>query len=114
MFLVEVRHTPTFISATDKTPFYSMVTNALMLGWMVYARVLFFTLLVLTINDARLRARRLYLWLPVLLTAACAPYVAVFGWQRHVVPILVMAGTILVFLYMSDPRTRRAKELATQ
>jgi hypothetical protein len=107
--LAEVRHTPKYVSASDKTPLYSAGTNAIMAAWMVYARILFFALLIMLCKELRNRTRRQYLWVAVLLAAACTPYVAVFGAERHMIPILVMAGTLLVFLFMATPRDARGR-----
>jgi hypothetical protein len=104
--LVEVRHTPKYVSATDKTPLYSASTSAIMAAWMIYARALFFALLILVCRELRNPSKRQHLWVTLLLAGACTPYVAVFGSERHMVPILVMAGTLLVFLYLASPRDR--------
>jgi hypothetical protein len=35
----------------------------------------------------------------LLLAAAYSPFVSVFAYQRHVIPLLLMAGALLVILY---------------
>lgn len=103
--LVGIHHTPTYVSATSKAPDYPPGVEALMVGWMIFARALFFILCIRILWDARAPGRRSLLWAIMLLGAACAPYVIVFSWQRHLIPILVMAGAFLVLLYMAKPRT---------
>ena len=44
------------------------------------------------------------LWLLAFLGAAFAPYILVFSYQRHVVPLLVMAGGLLVTRYFVRAR----------
>jgi hypothetical protein len=101
--LFEIRHTPEFLSATDKTPQYSALTRVLLMLWMVLARVVFFSALLRLLLLARERGYRRYLWLPLLLGAACAPYIIVFGWQRHMVPVLIMSGVFYVLIFCAGP-----------
>jgi hypothetical protein len=106
--LIEIHHTPTHVSEISKVPDYSPAVSAVMIVWMIYARIVFFALCIMILWDARARAKRSYLWVILILAGACAPYVVVFNWQRHMIPILVMAGAFLVLLYMAHPRTTAA------
>jgi hypothetical protein len=106
--LVGIHHTPTYVSATSKAADYSPALSAVMMVWMIYGRIVFFALCIMILWDARERAKRSYLWVGLLLAGACAPYVMVFSWQRHMIPILLMSGAFLVLLYMSHPQTLTA------
>jgi fucose permease len=101
--LFEVRRTPTYISATDKTAEYSPLIIGIMMVWMIFARAAFFALPVCAAR-AWIRHRE---WSGILalgiVGAACAPYLVVFVWERHMVPILLMAGTFVAILYLSTP-----------
>ncbi|HTY51397.1 MAG TPA: hypothetical protein VMB48_17060 [Steroidobacteraceae bacterium] len=102
--LLEIRHTPTFVSATDKTPLYTPALAAAMAAWMLYARVLFYALLATLLLGARHRGGRWRLWLVAVLAAAVAPYIIAFAFERHVVPALVAAGCMLVLTRFARPR----------
>jgi hypothetical protein len=104
--LLGVQHTPTYVSATSKTPDYPPGAGSLMVAWMVYARILFFILCLRILWGLRSAAGRAPLWALLLLAATCAPYVLVFSYQRHLIPILVMAGAFLVLLHMARPPVR--------
>ncbi len=101
---VEVRHTPYKVAATVADPDYPPLVRAAMLGWMVLARLVLFTLVVRLIIDVRTGPRAVPLWTLALVGAAFAPYVAVFAYERHLVPLLVMSGGLLVFRYLSGVR----------
>ena len=109
--LVEVRETPTYLSESDKTPLRTPAIALAMLLWMLYARILFFAAVALSVLAAYRRHLRRHLWIPAMLGAACAPYALVFGWQRHMVPVLMMAGTVLVFLFMAQIEIRRHRHV---
>jgi hypothetical protein len=102
--LFEVRHTPTYGSATDKQLEGSPGIRAAMLVWMLIARLPFFVLLALIARDLRAGRNRAYLWAGLLLLAGCLPYILVFSYQRHVIPLLEMAAALLAVLYCSRPR----------
>jgi len=104
----EVRHTPYSTSADGAATEYPPAINLIMLIWMGFARLVFLVLVVFLIRDSRAgvgsaQGRRA-LWTLTLLGAAWVPYIAVFGYQRHVVPLLVMAGMLLASLYLAEPR----------
>lgn len=103
--LVEIRHTPYQVSATERDPEYPRDVTVAMLAWMTLARLVFFFLVVRLLAELRGARRNIEaLWILALLGAAFAPYVIVFSYQRHVVPLLVMAGGLLVTRYFIDLR----------
>jgi hypothetical protein len=108
--LIEVRHTPKYVSATLKAPDHSSGMSAIMLARMVYARIVFFALFIRIPWDTREGAKRLLMG-ALLLAVACTPCVVVFSYERHMVPILVMAGAFFVFLYLTQPRNSGAAVL---
>jgi hypothetical protein len=97
--LVEVRHTPYRNSATENDSEYPPYVAAAMLAWMIAARAALFFLIFRLVKDLFGRGRDTALWILALLAAGFAPYVIVFSYQRHVVPLLVMAGGLLVVRY---------------
>jgi len=97
--LFEVRHTPVYDSATDKRVDGARFLRVLMLVWMVIARLPFFLLLAFVYRDLRAGRNPSYGWAALLLAAGCAPYVLVFSYERHVIPILQMAAVMLAVLY---------------
>lgn len=102
--LIEVRHTPTYGSATDKGAEISPLVSASMITWMIAARSVFFWLVLRIVLDLIAGRNRRYAWALALLAGACMPYMVVFAYQRHTIPILVLAGSLLVFLYFVAPR----------
>jgi hypothetical protein len=102
--LVEIRHTPYHVSATDKRPDYPRAVELAMLVWMAVARLISFVLICRLVLEIAGERRSDALWMLALLGAAFAPYIIVFGYQRHVVPLLVMAGGLLVARYLVEPR----------
>jgi len=97
--LFEVRHTPTYESATDKQREGSPLIRAVMSSWMLIARLPFFILLACLYRDLRVGRNPTYLWAALLLAAGCLPYILVFSYQRHVIPVLQMAAVMLAILY---------------
>jgi hypothetical protein len=96
--LIEVRHTP-----ADADPVSHGVAAA-MVTWMIFARgvsAAFVIVALRRIFQGRILQgyRREALWALLLLGAAFLPFVIVFAYQRHVIPLLLMAGTLLVILF---------------
>jgi hypothetical protein len=102
--LFEIRHTPYRVSAVDKQSEYPRAVRFAMLGWMMLARTVSIVLVARLLLELRRGWRSDALWTLALLAAAFAPYIAVFSYQRHVVPLLVMAGGLLVVRYLVEPR----------
>ena len=102
--LVEIRHTPYQVAATEKDSEYPRGVTIAMLTWMTLARLVLFFLLFRLSRELAGPRRVEAFWILVLLAAAFAPYVIVFSYQRHVVPLLVMAGGLLVTRYFIKPR----------
>jgi len=110
--LVEIRHTPYRVGATGKDPEYPRDVANAMLVWMLAARMaLYFLVFRLGLEIAR-GHRFAALWTLALLAAGFAPYIIVFGYQRHVVPLLVMAGGLLVTRYFITPRETDISRIA--
>jgi hypothetical protein len=95
--LVELRHTPYQVAATEAEPNYPAPVRIAMLCWMVLVRLVSLVLIVSLIVDFATGRRADALWTAALVAAAFAPYVAVFAYQRHVIPLLIMCGGLLVF-----------------
>ena len=110
--LFEIRHTPYQISATEPDPGYPRAVALAMAGWMAFARLVSFLLLARLIVDFVRGHRADSLWTLALLAAAFAPYLIVFSYQRHVVPLLVMAGGLLVTRYWVDPHSPASPPVA--
>jgi len=102
--LLEVRHTPKYVSATDKRLGYSDRVRNAMVAWMVFARLVFFALAARALLPRPSRTRAGGRWALVLVAAAFTPYLLAFSYQRQVVPILIMAGVLLSVLFLSEPR----------
>jgi hypothetical protein len=101
--LVEVRHTPKYGSAIEKSEEGSAAMRAAMVGWMVAARITFFFLLGRILWDLRAARNWPHAWAIALVIAACAPYMIAFAYQRHLIPVLELAGGLLAVLYFSQP-----------
>jgi hypothetical protein len=101
--LFEVRHTPKYGSATEKRQEGSPALRAIMVIWMIMARAAFFLFLWRLLVDLRSARNRLFCWAAVLLLAACVPYMVVFSYQRHLIPVLEFAGALLAILYFARP-----------
>ena len=101
--LLEVRHTPKYGAAIEKSQEGSAAMRIAMVGWMVAARFAFFLLVGRILLDLRAGRNRPYAWVFALLLAACAPYMIAFAYQRHVIPVLQLAGALLAILYFSQP-----------
>jgi hypothetical protein len=97
--LFELRHTPYRTDAEGPDTEYSPAIDAVMWGWMGFARLVFLGLLVCIARDLWHGDVRQSLWTVALVGAGWAPYLVVFAYQRHVVPLLVMAGFLLLSLY---------------
>jgi hypothetical protein len=110
--LFEVRHTPVYVSATDRFQEGSPAVRAAMIGWMVAARAVFFLLFWRILRDVAAGRNRTYGWAAALLVAACLPYMVVFSYQRHVVPVLELAGAFLAIFYLA-PALRCPSEAAS-
>jgi hypothetical protein len=102
--LVEIRHTPYHLSATERDSEYPRAVSVAMLIWMTLARLVSFFLVFRLLGELLARRNVEALWILGLLGAAFAPYIIVFSYQRHVVPLLVMAGALLVTRYCVAPR----------
>lgn len=102
--LVEIRHTPYRGSATEHDYEYPRNVAIAMLAWMLLARAVSFFLLFRLCAELVSAGRGAALWILALLGAGFAPYIIVFGYQRHVTPLLVMAGGLLVTRYFMEPR----------
>jgi hypothetical protein len=97
--LFELRHTPYRTDAEGSDTEYSPAIDAVMLAWMGFARLVFLALVVCVALDLWHGNVRQSLWTLALVGAGWAPYLVVFAYQRHVVPLLVMAGFLLLGLY---------------
>jgi hypothetical protein len=104
--LVEIRHTPYRTDATRSDPEYPYGVAVAMAIWMVVARLIFFLLCFWLFAELAAGRRGMALWALALLAAGFAPYVMVFSYQRHVVPLLLMAGGLLVSCYALTPWRR--------
>ena len=102
--LVEIRHTPYQVAAAEQDPGYPRGVNVAMLIWMILARLISFVLVFRLLGEVAGARRIGALWVLALLGAGFAPYIAVFAYQRHVVPLLVMAGGLFVTRYFITPR----------
>jgi hypothetical protein len=94
--LIEVRYTP-----GDRT--ISAAVAAIAVAWMIFARCVFFGLLIALAIDIFHKRYSPALWGLALMATAFAPFVIVFAYQRHVVPLLILAGTLLITLYDRRP-----------
>ncbi len=102
----ELRHTPYRVAAQGPDTEYSPAVSAAMFVWMACARLIFFSLLALAVRDLWHGQVRRSLGVLAFVGAGWIPYLVVFVYQRHVVPLLVMAGFLLVALYLCEPRNR--------
>jgi hypothetical protein len=101
---VELRHTPYQISATEAEPDYPPLVRAASVAWMAVARVALLVLVGYLVVEFAQGSRAEALWTLALIGAAFAPYVGVFVYQRHIVPLLVMSGALLVFRRLFEVR----------
>jgi hypothetical protein len=102
--LFELRHTPYKMRAEGSDTEYPRLISVAMMAWMAFARVLFFSMLVLTVRDLWRGRQWQSFWTLALICAGWLPYFLVFVYQRHVVPLLVMSGFVLLELYLCEPR----------
>jgi hypothetical protein len=102
--LFEIRHTPTYISATQKLPLYPPITRALMTAWMLVGRLAMFALIGRALRDGARCRQAERLWIVALVFASCLPYMLVFAYERHIVPVLVFSGTAYALLYCIQQR----------
>jgi hypothetical protein len=102
--LVEIRHTPYQVSATEKDPEYPRGVAVAMVTWMTLARLISLFLVFRLARELAGARRVEAFWILALLGAAFAPYLIVFSYQRHIVPLLIMAGGLLVTRYGITPR----------
>jgi hypothetical protein len=103
--LLELRHTPYRVAADGPESEYPPLIAAAMLIWMGFARLLFFALLALIARDIWRGHLARSVGLLALVAAGWLPYLAVFSYQRHLVPLLIMDGLLLVVLYMGQRRS---------
>jgi hypothetical protein len=96
--LFELRHTPYREAVEGPSTEYSPVISAAMVIWMGFARLLFLVLLGLLARDLWRGEVQRALWTLALIGAGWVPYMLVFVYQRHVVPLLLMAGFMLLGL----------------
>jgi hypothetical protein len=101
--LFEIRHTPKYGSAIEKRQEGSPAVRTAMMLWMLAARGAFFFFLWRVLSDLWSARNRLFCWSAVLLLAACAPYMLVFSYQRHMIPVLEFSGALLAILYFATP-----------
>ncbi|HKT73918.1 MAG TPA: hypothetical protein VJQ47_13585 [Steroidobacteraceae bacterium] len=102
--LFELRHTPYRTLAEGGDTEYPPAVSAVMSVWMGFARLLFLALVTFIVRDLWQGNRERPLWTLALVAAGWLPYILVFAYQRHVVPLLLMAGLLLLGLYLSEPR----------
>lgn len=102
--LFELRHTPYRMTAEGPDTEYPLAIATAMFVWMGFARLVFWTLVALLVRDVWRGNVLRSAWTLALLGAGLAPYVLVFAYQRHIVPLLVMAGLLLLALYLGEPR----------
>ncbi len=107
VFFVDIQPVPRRVSATDPARAYGFIERTAGELWMLLGRVAFCAFLLLTVRDWRVGIRRSAWPLAVLLSYA-APYVAVFTWQRHVVPFLIATGVFLAIRLSYERETRAA------
>jgi hypothetical protein len=111
--LIEPRRTPFSDTGDGTETRYPAVIELTMLAWMIFARAIFLGLLVLLVRSAVgrphtglrwMHTRVQALWALAFLLAGWAPYLAVFNYQRHLIPLLIMAGTLFCSLFLVTPR----------
>ena len=107
--LFELRHTPYREVIEGPDTYYPAVVSAAMIVWMGFARLMFLALIVLLTRDLWRGEAHFVLWTLALVGAGWVPYVLVFAYQRHTVPLLVMDGLMLIGL-TAFPRQRRPEE----
>jgi hypothetical protein len=103
----ELRHTPYRVAAEGSDSEYGPLVSAAMLAWMAVARLTLFAMLGCVVRDLLRGQVRQPLSSLAFIAAGWAPYVVVFVYQRHVVPLLVMGGFLLAGLYLCEPRGRQ-------
>lgn len=91
--LVDVRFTPGRMNETGAA------VGAAAVAWMVFARCVLFALVIALAGQILHRRYAPALWALALVGAAFTPFVIVFAYQRHVVPLLILAGTLLITLF---------------
>ena len=96
--LFELRHTPYREAVDGPDTEYSPLISAGMIAWMGFARLMFLGLLAFLARDLWRGQAQRALWTLALVGAGWVPYMLVFAYQRHVVPLLVMAGLMLLGL----------------
>jgi hypothetical protein len=89
-FFLDIRPVPRRTTAEPTVATYGHLERIAGSVWMVTGRAVFFLLVAYCVMDAA-AGKWIALWIPVLMLAYAAPYVAVFAWQRHVVPALAAA-----------------------
>ena len=112
--LVEIRHTPYRVPAIEHDYEYPRNVVIAMLAWMILMRAASFFLVFRLVFELAGAGRAAALWILALLGAGFAPYTLVFAYQRHIVPLLVMAGGLLVTRYFMAPRRAARNPLSSQ
>jgi hypothetical protein len=107
--LFELRHTPYREVVEGPDTEYPAMIGMAMTVWMGFARLMFLGLIVLLARDLWRGEAHRVLWTLALVGAGWVPYVLVFAYQRHTVPLLVMDGLLLIGL-TALPRQRRPEE----
>lgn len=79
-----------------------------MIVWRVLARRVLLPLLVCIVRDMGRGRLARSLWRLAPVPAGCVPYGVVFAYQRHLVPLPIMAGLLRVVLYLGKPRARES------
>jgi hypothetical protein len=99
--LVEVRHTPKYLSATAKQPARSKMVESAMDIWMLFARFVFCAFVVWALRPISRKTHTAGPWALALVAAFLAPCLLGFCYQRHLVPTLVMTGVLLSVVFLS-------------
>jgi len=97
----EIRQTPVYYSASDKTLEHSLATYLIMDAWMLFARIATLILVGRALWEAVRRRRVERLWIVAFVLAPFTPFMFVFAYQRHVIPLLIFSGASLAIVYYS-------------
>jgi hypothetical protein len=103
----EIRQTPAYYSASDKTPEHSFGVYLLLDAWMLIARIAMFVLVGRSIWEAVRRRHAASLWIAALVLVPYTPFMLVFAYQRHLIPWLIFSGVLLAITHYSCPANAR-------
>jgi hypothetical protein len=112
--LFELRHTPYRVAADGPESAYPPLVSAAMFAWMGFARLVFFGLLLLIARSLWRGELERSVWTLLLIAAGWAPYIAVFAYQRHLVPLLIMDGFLCIALFLVQPRAAAVRRQTAQ